>query len=72
MPRPKENAAWKHAVNFLHPDPILPGRERAEYLHGWQRCGAEELRDELGKAVHFDEGFSFNGKLMLMTAIELP
>ncbi len=29
--------------------PLRQGRERAEHHHGWQRCGAEELRDELGK-----------------------
>jgi hypothetical protein len=28
--------------------PQRQGRERAELLHGWQRCGAEELCDELG------------------------
>ncbi len=27
------------------------GRERAEPVHGWQRYGAEELRDKLGKRV---------------------
>lgn len=31
--------------------PLRQGRERAEHLHGWQRCGAEELRDELGKGA---------------------
>ncbi len=31
--------------------PLRQGRERAELLHGWQRCGAEELRDELGKGL---------------------
>ena len=29
--------------------PQRQGRERAEQFSGWQRCGAEELRDELGK-----------------------
>ena len=29
--------------------PLRQGRERAELHDGWQRCGAEELRDELGK-----------------------
>ncbi len=27
---------------------LWQGRERAEHPHGWQRRGAEELRDELG------------------------
>jgi len=29
--------------------PLRQGRERAEHPHGWQRCGAEELRNELRK-----------------------
>ena len=32
--------------------PLRQGRERAELLHGWQRCGAEELRDELGEVIY--------------------
>jgi hypothetical protein len=32
---------------------LRQGRERAELLHGWQRCGAGELREPLGKRVYF-------------------
>jgi hypothetical protein len=28
---------------------LRQGRERAEHHHGWQRCGAGELREPLGK-----------------------
>ena len=33
---------------------LRQGRERAEQFGGWQRCGAEELRDELGKRTSGD------------------
>lgn len=31
--------------------PLRQGRERAELLHGWQRRGAGELREPLGKGL---------------------
>lgn len=31
--------------------PLRQGWERAELLHGWQRCGAGELCEPLGKKV---------------------
>jgi hypothetical protein len=31
--------------------PLRQGRERAEHPHGWQRRGAGELREPLGKWV---------------------
>ena len=38
--------------------PLRQGRERAELPHGWQRCGAEELRDELGWRLEGEDTFA--------------
>lgn len=40
--------------------PLRQGRERAEQFSGWQRCGAEELRDELGIQISVQFFVPFN------------
>ena len=47
-PKGEMSAANESTGDDQEHTPLRQGRERAELPHGWQRCGAEELRDELG------------------------
>lgn len=48
-PKGETNAVSESTCDDQEHTALRQGRERAEHVHGWQRCGGEELRDELGR-----------------------